>query len=393
MKFYKVICSILSMIQFCDLAMAETLLEKNIVANTKLTEGPSAKRDLQEKAVSLLTEELARELMGAEKFEKNKTVIRQKIEKMSGRYISYIKPGDMVALGTGPGYSMPFLMKVSVGSLKTVLQNAGLLNEIDTLPVVLPLISFYDRVGVAVYKWWQPGDISTKTFLINNSKYVEGSLRQAFKKQQFYLIRPMEMNAHQMIPAAFQNDRISPDDREFLGRLFQAPLIVEGMVEISRSQTGSNLFRIDIKLSAIQLSNNRPIADVSRKYETESGTFELVVDKKLHQVIEPMAQDLAAQVFEAWQKGTVGTNIIRLTIRGEVSLKQREILKDKIRAQAPQIKNIKERLISGNMITFEIDISSSPQELGQKLNQLELSGFKFQTSSTSDKEVILDMKR
>ncbi len=378
---------------FSVYASAEELIEKNVTVSTTQTEAPAARKELQENAVIQLTNDVARELMGPEKFEKNKSLIRSKIEKMSGRYISYVKPGDMVALNPGPGYSMGFLMKVSLANLKTLLQNAGLLNENDTLPVVLPIISLYDRVGVSAYKWWQPGDLSNKKFLVNNARGVEESLRQAFKKQQFHLIRPVDMNASQLIPSVYQNDRVSPDDMEFLGRLFQAPLVISGEIEVSRSQLGSNLYRIDIRMSAIQLSNNRPIADVSRKYETESGAFETVVDKKLHQVIDSVSQDLAAQVFEAWQKGSVGTNVIRLTVRGEVPFQQREFLKEKIRTQVSQIKNIKERLISGNTVTYEVDSSSTPQELGQKLNLLDFNGFKFQMSSATDKEVVLELKR
>ncbi len=374
-------------------ALAEELIEKNINVTTTVTEAPAARKELQEGAISRLTEDLARELMGPDKYEKNKTVVHSKIEKMSGRYVSYVKPGDMVSLNPGPGYSMPFLMKVSLSNLKTLLQNAGLLNENDTLPVVLPIISFYDRVGVSAFKWWQPGDISSKKFLLFNARQVEASLRTAFKKQQFHVIRPLEMNGSHLVPTVYQNDRVSPDDMEFLGRMFQAPLVVEGDIEFSRSSLGSNLYRIDIKLSAIQLSNHRPIADVSRKYETESGAFEGVVDKKLHQVIDSVCQDLASQVFEAWQKGSVGTNIIRLTVRGDVPFQQREFLKEKIRNQMSQIRNIKERLIGGNTITYEVDSTSTPQELGLKLNQLEFNGFRFQTSSTGDKELIVDMKR
>jgi hypothetical protein len=372
---------------------AEEMIEKNITVTSTATEAPAARKDLQDQAVTKITEDLARDLMGAERYEKNKNIILNKIAKMSGRYISYVKPGDLTAATPGPGYSMAFLMKVSPSSLKTLLQNAGILNENDTLPVVLPLISFYDRVGVGTFKWWQPGDVSNKKFLVTSARSIENSLRQAFKRQQFHLVRPMDMVASQLIPNIYQNDRISPDDRDFYGRLFQAPLVIDGQVEFSHSQLGSNVYRIDIKMSAIQLSNNRPIADVSRKYETESGTFETVVDKKLRQVMDSVSQDLALQVFEAWQKGTVGTNIIRLTVRGEVPFQQREILKEKIRTQIPQIKNIKERMVTGNTLSYEVDSSSTPQELGQKLNSLDFNGVKFQTSSASDKEVVVDLKR
>jgi hypothetical protein len=379
------------MVLFSLTAKAEELVEKNVSVTSQEAEPAAAKKDLQEQAVEKVTMDLARELMGPERFEKSKGTIQNKILKLSGRYISYVKPGDLTQ--ANPGYAMDFLMKVSPLNLKILLQNNGLMNENDTSPVVLPLISFNDRVGVSAYKWWQQGDVASKKFLVNQAKLVENSLRQAFKKQQFHMIRPMEMNAQNLLPNVFQNDRISGEDRDFIGNIFQAPLVVEGDIEYSKSTMGSNTYRIDIKLSAVQLSNNRPIADVSRKYETDSGNFESIVEKKMKQVIDSVAQDLAGQVYEAWQKGSVGTNVLRLTIRGDVPIRQRESLKEKIRTQIPQIKNIRERMVTSSSLSFEVDSTSTPQELSQKLSQLEFNGAKFQQSSANGSELVVDLKQ
>jgi hypothetical protein len=109
--------------------------------------------------------------------------------------------------------------------------------------------------------------------------------------------------------------------------------------------------------------------------------------------MESVSQDLASQVFEAWQRGSVGTNILRLTVRGNVPLKQRESLKERIRSQIPQIKNIRERLVTGNSISYEVDSSSSPQELGQRISHLEFNGGTFRQSSSNDTELVVDLRQ
>lgn len=384
---------ILLILSFCGTALAQEMVEQNVVVTSTQTELVVAKKELQDLAVEKITMDLSKELLGQDKFEKNKNTIKNKIVRNSGRYISFVKPGELAPLSPGPGYTQNFVMRVSPINLKTFLQNSGLLNENETSPVVLPLISFNDRVGVGTYKWWQPGDVNSKRFLITQAKNVESSLRQAFKKQQFHFVRPMEMGAVNLLPAVFQNDRVSPEDREFIGNMFQAPIVIDGQVDFSRSPTGSNLYRIDLKFSAVQLSNNRPIADVTRRYETETGTFENVTEKKLKQIIEVVSQDLAMQVFEAWQRGSIGTNILRLTVRGDLPIKQREILKDKIRAQVPQIKSIRERLVSKDFISFEVDSSSTPKELGQRMLGMDINGAKFEVSSITDSELVLELAR
>lgn len=371
-------------------AWGQELVEKTIAVTVTDTEIGAARRKLQEQAVEKITAETARDLMGSERFEKSQSTVLSKITKMSGRYIPYVKPGEMKS--NGDTYEMNFVMRISPLNLRILLQNAGLLNENVTSPVVLPLVSFYDRVGMGTFKWWQPGDTGSKRFLISQTKQLETFLKDAFKKNQFHVIRPLEISAAQVLPSVFQTDRISPEDRQFLGQLFQAPLVIDGQIEFSKSSQAANLYSIDIKLVAIQLSNNRVIADVSRKYETETGLFEGAVEKKMKQVMETTSQDLAIQVFEAWQRGSVGTNIIRLTINGEISLPQREALKEKIRTQIPQIRNIRERLVGAKSISFEVDSSASSQDLGKKLVQVEFNGMKFQGASTSEKEVVVDLR-
>ncbi len=85
-------------------------------------------------------------------------------------------------------------------------------------------------------------------------------------------------------------------------------------------------------MTALQVSNGRNIADCPVASDTDSGSRETAVDKKLREVIEATANDLSSQVLEAWQRGSLGTSVIRLTIQGRNSLPLMESLKERIRS-------------------------------------------------------------
>jgi hypothetical protein len=118
-----------------------------------------------------------------------------------------------------------------------------------------------------------------------------------------------------------------------------------------------------------------------------------MVDRKLKDVLESATQDLAAQVFEAWQKGALGANLYRLTIRGRLPLLQQEAFKDALKNKVREVKNVRERLISTEQVVYEVDSAVGPKELAQKASEIEVGGLKMVLESASDKEAIYRIAR
>ena len=117
--------------------------------------------------------------------------------------------------------------------------------------------------------------------------------------------------------------------------------------------------------------------------------MESKVDKKLREVVDTAANDLASQVGEAWQRGSLGTSIVRLTIRGRMTILMIENLKEKIRSEMTQIKNIHERLITSDAVTFELDTSMTNIELVDKILALDFEGKKLTSASENAEEITL----
>jgi hypothetical protein len=379
---------IVSFLMFSSLvsAQATDLLERNFAGTSKQATPQAAKADIQNQAAQKISEEVIRDLIGEDRYNKNKALIANKVIKLSARYIPFVKPSAITQ--EGEEFKMTVNMKVSMSDLKQLLQVNSLLNENDTVPVVLPVISFVDRVEGRNYRWWQPQE-KTQPFLVKQSRTLEEALRSSFQKSNFFVIKPVEAGLGSNIPSSFQNERIAGEDSQFFAQYFNAPVVIDGQVLINKAEKG-NGFRVEVRMTAIQVSNARPIADVSRRYDVQ-GTFEGAIDKKIREVAEAVSSDLASQVFEAWQRGSVGTSVIRVTVTGKHTLPSMEVLKERIRSQLTQVKNIRERLVSSDSVSFEVDTVVSSTELASKLEALDVNGKKLVKVSEDREEIVLKL--
>jgi hypothetical protein len=368
-------------------AEVEDLIERSFSGVSKVNLPAEAKKDIQERAIQKVSEDLIVELIGEGKFQKNRSLINSKIIRNSAKYIPYLKATNLAQ--NDDEFKMSVLLKINLRDVKHLLQTQGILNENDTAPEVLPLISWIDRVEGRSFRWWLPIDKNQSAFFIKEGRLLDSALRAAFQKNNFYLLKPIDFSLGMSIPTEFQNEKAAIGDyAQALGQFFNAPLLIDGQVILSRSDRG-NSYRIDFRMTAIQVSNGRAIADVSRRYETEVGLMESKVDKKLREVVDTAANDLASQVGEAWQRGSLGTSIVRLTIRGRMTILMIENLKEKIRSEMTQIKNIHERLITSDAVTFELDTSMTNIELVDKILALDFEGKKLTSASENAEEITL----
>lgn len=363
------------------------LVERNFTGTSTQQNPLDARREIQEQAALKTTEDLAKELLGEEKSIKARPLLQGKVAKASARYLPFSKPGTLES--TPNGFQMSVALKVDLRSFRQVLQENGLLNENEAAPLVLPLVSFVDKVHLKSERWWMPIEGEVQGPLRTWSRQFENLLRQTFLHSGFYLIPAMGSKLAPSFPSVLRSERPSPEDLAQLGDWFGAPLVIEGTVQILKGDV-SNVFKLEFRLSVVQSSNNRPLADVSRSYTTEAGSFDAVVDKKLREIAEPAVTDLVSQVFEAWQKGSVGSAQLRLSLNRRLTLPEMEIFKEKIRNGAWSVRNIHERLLTGEGTQFEIESPLLAQELVQKMNGLEAAGRRWNAVRGSDTEIKLE---
>lgn len=359
----------------------QELIDRTFSGSSNKKNPVEARREIQNQASTQVTEEIVKELIGAERYQKNRSVIQSKIIKNSARFIPFSKNSEIQQVGDE--FKMSVSMRVSLRDLRLMLQENSLLSENDSVPVVIPAVTWVDRVNGQTFRWWADNKSS---FLAKESRVLEDALRNAFQRNNFYVLKPVEGNLTESIPADYRNEKLREEDLQFLAHRFNAPVVIDGQVMISESGRRA---KIEVKLVAIQISNGKTIADVVRKYESPFTNFENSVDAKLKEVTDSLANDLSNQVLEAWQKGSVGASTIRLTIRGRNVLPMMESLKDSIRSQVSLVKNIKERMVNSEAVSFEVDTTASTQELVPKLLGLTVNGRKLASVSTGQSEIVL----
>lgn len=370
----------------------KTLIERTYEGKSKEKSPLSARQEIMSQATQFVSEQLIKEIIGDAKYTRNKALIQTKIIKNSARYIPFSKPGELEPLQP-EGFKMNALLKVSVSDLQALLLENGLFYESDSTPIVLPVIRFIDRVNSKTYSWWADTDVSQKAFLFKQGRTLENYLKSSLMKHNFYLLKPQSLRYSEFLPKSAKAESLRNEEWQMISQKLGAQMLIDGELVFHKSQERSDAYSIDLRMTATQIVNSRVIAEVSRKFETDPGPFEQVVDRKLKEVLENASQDLASQVLEAWQKGALGASLYKLTIRGRLPLIQQEVFKEALKNKVREVKNVRERLISTDSITYEVDSALGPKELSQKASQIELTGAKVVIESASENEVIYKMAK
>lgn len=361
------------------------LVEKSVLGDSEEASEVTAKKEIQEEAINKVTESLLKDLIGSERVSKNSALIQNKIYRQWTKYIPYIKNNDLMQ--KDKKFYMTVQMKISVANLRSLLKLHGLLIEDSAVPVFIPLVTFSDRVNNQQFQWWRAESFKDSAFLNLQNQKFEKILGRWFFKSGLHLIEPAAERLNEQIPFVFQNEKWTLEDDQFLTLYFQSNVVLDGQVAIEKHPQQREAYKIDIKIAAIQVSNGRYLAELQRRVDTDKGPFNLVVEKKLSEVIDSLASDLSTQVYDVWQRGSIGANLIRLSLKGKLSPTVQESLKEKLKSNITQIKNIKERLISTDSLIYEIDTTSNPKELSTKILELKLQGLQLQRLNESDKEI------
>lgn len=368
---------------------ADEMLEKTFTGQSKNANLVEARKEIQDQVYQQVVEELGKQYLGEEKFQRSRALLMSKVSRSSGKFIPFQKPGQIQQ--TADGFSMSINMKVNATAFRQVLQQNGLLAENDSAPILIPFISLVDKVNLRSDRWWLSTETSSLP-LRSVGRQIEGALRGAFGKSGFYVLRPIADSLAPSVPRALRIEKQTPEDLQLMADWFGVPLVIDGSVQISKSEINKNAFHLEIRLSVVQVSNQRPIADVSRSYDTEEGSFETVVDRKLRDVVDSFAADLASQVNEAWQKGSLGSAQVRLAVQSKLTLPEIEQFKEKIRSSSVGIRSIRERLITSQSVVFEVDSPISSTDLAERLKSFSFNGRKAETRSASDTEVQMTLK-
>lgn len=373
----------------CDgFSQGKNLVERSFDGVSKDKNAMNAKAEILNQATDKISTQLIQEIIGEGKYSRNRSVIENKIIKNSGRYIPYSKPGDLKE--EGEGYKMNVQLRLNLDDLQALLLENGLFYETDGTPSVISSIRWNDQVNGKTYLWWRDGEDPNFAFISKQNRFFEISAKNSLARNNFYFFQPLRNKMFELLPEKFRStDRLKLEDWQALSPRINAQIFLDGEINIKKSIERSDAYLLEFKLAALQVQNGRSVADITRHFETDPGSFENSVDKKLKEVLDTLNNELSNQIFEAWQRGSIGAELYKLTIRGNLSLPTQELVKEAIKSKLREIKNIRERLITADGLVYDVDTATSPKDMAIKAPELDLgSNQKLVLQSANDREIV-----
>lgn len=362
------------------------LIEYTEEGRSESEDSVQQRQDIIQDAIEKVSNKLIRELIGDAKFDKQATAIKAKVLPQSDKYIPFVKTGSSRTDGTQT--RMNVTLKISQKSLESVLQQAGLLSSTDGSATLLPVVSFSDFVNHKSFQWWMSSADDPNTFLKSQERLFFESLKNNFSKIGFQILDPVSSQLKKNIPLNLQIEALRTQDYSAMAEALKAQLVLKGEIRIEAGKL-SQSYRITSRFTVLHSGNGRVVADSLRTVETESGLFTSVVGKKMQLVYEDINQDLAAQVNEAWTRGTFGANLIRLAIKGNFDYKTLEGIKEDIKTQVRTVRSISERLFARNLVEFDVDVEGGAEALAKAIGQLKWRAVQLRVDSTEAGKVTL----
>lgn len=364
---FRGLAAVCAVSMIANLAFAASL-ERSVEVTTKEKNPAVARKQLVDLAQSQAIDDLVKETLGSERYQKNRTQIQNKILKMSSRLIPFSKAGNLET--TPDGHKMAVQVRINVDDLDQLLISQGLYFESDVPPLILPLISWRDQEEDESFAWWLS---STSTGLGLWSGELESVLRREFLKEGFYVLLPQQFRFQQAFTEG--GFKLGLSDVQRLSSQRQSQVVILGEVQILEGgPTGREL---ELKLTAQHVPRSRTLAQVGRRIPLDKTVKVGMVSNRFRDVLESVAKDLAGQTLEAWQRGVLQSTAYKITVAGAMSPSQIEAFREGFRAKVREVKTLRERVVTSESVSFELDSTITPKDLAKRVSEIEVKGAKI----------------
>ncbi|MEK7357301.1 MAG: hypothetical protein AAB250_12690, partial [Bdellovibrionota bacterium] len=274
---------------------------------------------------------------------------------------------------------------------KMVLE-AGLLSDVDGPAAIVPMIVFTDRTKGISLRWWLGEEKSeTHLMLAQLSRSLHDRLQSDFIRQGFYMLKPLGAQTSPL-PPALRSERPTQSELSAIADHLKMSMVARGDVRIMESKSVPNAFDVEVKVQVLQPATNRAIAEVSRQFTTETGAMAAVVRAKATGEFQEISKDLTTQVLDAWQRGTLNANLVKLAVLGTLTPLQMASFKAGVLGSVSEVKSLKERLFDRGEVTFEADVAGDAKSVAERLKTVQIAGFQTRVTDATAKSLTIEVK-
>ncbi len=317
--------------------------------------------------------------IGDASYQKNKSMIEDRILKNTSRFIPSVNPGAPLKQKDG-SWKVPVQLRLSNASLKKVLMENGLVAASSGAASVLPLIAVIDRAKSTALRWWMGENRSAEQkSLIPLINLLHQKLAEEFQKQSVVFTKPSQERIVSL-PETLKLERPASAELTAIGNYFKSSMIAKGDVRILPSPA-AGIGSVQIKIQVLQTNApDRIIAEVARDFTSDPHAPSVEAGLRTRALVEfaSLAKDLAAQVQIALQRGAAGTNFLSLAVRGPLSPLQQSAFKNAFVQSVHEARDVKERLYERGQVTYEVDFSGDATQFANRIKSLRLPGFQMQ---------------
>lgn len=371
-----------------------SLIERSYTIESEKESLAEARKEIQDKAITQIVDELGSEVLGEVRYNKQKKTLTNQMVQRSPRFIPF--SNILESKQVEKKLKQTLMFKVNLAEFRNVLKSLGKLEEIDKNQSILPLIRFENAISQKVSSWWNKDDES----LMKASVLMEERLGEIFLRGGFYLAPTSQMGVTAALPTSYNKSQLSAEEILKLARLLQTPYVLSGYVRVKRSERVMEQVRMELHLNLVQAENGKMLADIKRVYEMplpkDSAKLDSEIGKKVSDEADSVGSEIVSLMTDALQRGLVNSQKVRLHFVMASQPQKVEWLKERVKAQSGNIKNVKEKLIAANNITYEIDFVGNVKDIQDKLLAMDvksLSYSRIELRSSQPEEISFELKQ
>ena len=268
---------------------------------------------------------------------------------------------------------------------------------------ILPVILLEDRVDRELYGWWMNGhQMKTLAVWQNNMNLFYNRLQSELMPYGFYLMNPEFAGFRYFIPAKFQFKSIRKKTVFNLAEYLGVNMVLIGSIRIKEIEDEA-IFSVKTDLTIYHAKSGRVLAEIERKetmtlsegskydkqkkpYKQSYRVFSEFLKKQ-----KGLLKGLGVQMGALYKTGQMLSNVLKITVRGDLSYRHFENFKGQLISQILSIKDLKENIIRSGAITYLANTSNSTKEITPLILKAQFSGFDVEVKSGSKREIKLDV--
>ena len=218
----------------------------------------------------------------------------------------------------------------------------------------------------------------------------------------FYLMNPEFAGFRYFIPAKFQFKSIRKKTVFNLAEYLGVNMVLIGSIRI-REIDDESIFAVKTDLIIYHAKSGRVLAEIKRKetmtlseeskhveqgkqYKQSYRVFSEFLKKQ-----KGLLKGLGVQMGALYKTGQMMSNVLKITVRGDLSYRHFENFKDQLISEILSIKDLKENIIRSGAITYLANTSHSITEVTPLILKAQFSGFDVEVKSGSQREIKLDV--